>query len=133
MKQFIGLLWILLILSNRAHSQPPRPDTVFFNLYTDSLKPGTRNYINVVAGIGNNFLPLTSEELIFKADTGRFMGNDWFIEEGFEGDSIRVTVTHRFYPEIQISRIVNIKKGPSSAIRVKTMEEVMDKPRQKKN
>lgn len=121
--RWIGLL-IVVLLCQKGFAQHAKPDTVFFNLYTDSLKPGTYNYINVVAKYGDRYSPLDSNELIFTADTGNFSGNEWYIAENFKGDSIKISVTHRQFPNIQLSQVIYIKKGPS-AVRVKTLEEIM--------
>ena len=71
-------------------------------------------------------MPLTEKELVFKADTGVFIGNNWFIDDSFKGDSILVTVQLRSNLNRQLSKVIYMKKG-ESAIRVKTMEEVLRK------
>src|SRR5690606_5668098 len=80
LKSTLFLFFILLIMQ----WQPLRaqvPDSLFFYLYTDSLKKGTFNYINVVGKYGNDrYLPLTDKDLIFTADTGNFEGNSLYID-----------------------------------------------------
>lgn len=52
-------------------------DSIYFHLYTDSLKKGTHNYINVDGKLADGtWMPLTSEHLNFTTDYGRFEGND---------------------------------------------------------
>ncbi len=70
------LLFLLVLFCGRyAHSQ--QVDSIYFHLYTDSLKKGTHNYINVDGKLSNGrWLPLTHREVRFSSDYGRFEGND---------------------------------------------------------
>lgn len=87
------VLGFFLIATTATSGQVP--DSLFFNLYTDSLKIGTFNYINVVGQFKTGFQPMTEKELIFLADTGRFFGNSLFIDSNFKGDRVRITVSLR--------------------------------------
>lgn len=77
LKIFFSLALTLLI-GSIANAQVV--DTFYFNLYTDSLKKGTHNYINIDGKLSNGrWIPLTSKEIIFSSDFGKFDGNDLVI------------------------------------------------------
>ncbi len=62
-------------------SQAQQIDSVYVNLYTDSLKKGTYNYINVDGLLTNGqYIPLDTNHVIFKSSHGKFYGNSLFIE-----------------------------------------------------
>ena len=66
----------LSILSFVIVSHAQKVDSIFFHLYTDSLKKGTYNYINVDGKLDNGrWLPLTAKEIDFTATAGNFEGN----------------------------------------------------------
>src|SRR5882762_9561310 len=71
----IPLIVIALISGSLAHSQ--KIDSICFHLYTDSLKKGVHNYINVDGRLSDGrWLPLTAKEILFTCNTGKFEGND---------------------------------------------------------
>ena len=66
-------------------------DSIFFNLYTDSLKKGTYNYINVEGHFTDGtYLPLSNKELKFTSSAGKFNGNSLFIDSSFTDDKVTV-------------------------------------------
>jgi hypothetical protein len=67
-----------------------------FNLYTDSLKKGFYNYINVDGLFSDGkWLPLDSTHILFASTGGFFKGNDLFIDSAFGTDSVVITATER--------------------------------------
>lgn len=74
MKQFLLLiLFTGIFFTGKAQ----KIESIHIHLYTDSLKKGTHNYINVDGKLSNgNWLPLTSKEIKFSSDYGSFEGND---------------------------------------------------------
>lgn len=107
-------------------------DSIFFNLYTDSLKKGTYNYINVEGRFTDGtYLPLGEKELKFTSSGGKFSGNSLFIDSAFTDEKVRVKVVliknPRIWQEIQIY----IKKYDENE-RLPTMEEVLKgRPKEK--
>lgn len=72
MKQI--LLILLVIIAKSAAAQ--KVDSIYVNLYTDSLKKGTHNYINVDGLLRDGrYQPLDSTSIIFSTDYGYFSGN----------------------------------------------------------
>jgi len=65
------LLLVLLIPGTIVKAQ--KIDSIYANLYTDSLKKGTYNYINIDGLLSNgSYLPLDSTQVIFKSSAGKF-------------------------------------------------------------
>ena len=122
MKQFI--LVILICCCNRALAQ--KIDSIYVNLYTDSLKKGTYNYINI-DGLSSNgsYLPLDSTHLIFSASAGSFSGNSLWIAPDFNEDKITIKVILRTNPLLFKQFDMYVKKKPDNE-KLKTTEEILD-------
>ena len=72
----LALLFIAGISALSLPVKAQKVDSLFFNLYTDSLKIGTYNYINVDGKLSNgSWLPLDSMQVIFTSSTGKMTGN----------------------------------------------------------
>ena len=100
-------------------------DSIFFNLYTDSLKRGTYNYINVEGHFSDGtYLPLSDKELKFTSSTGKFNGNSLFIDSSFNGE--KVTVKAVVIRNARLAREIDIyiKKSTDNEI-LPTMDEVL--------
>jgi len=122
LKQFI--LLILICCCNRALAQ--KIDSIYVNLYTDSLKKGTYNYINI-DGLSSNgsYLPLDSTHLIFSASAGSFSGNSLWIAPDFNEDKITIKVILRTNPLLFKQFDMYVKKKPDNE-KLKTTEEILD-------
>ena len=69
-------------------------DSIVFHLYTDSLKKGTHNYINVDGKLSNgSWQPMTAKEVKFGSSACEFSGNELVIPPNFSGDKI-LSLTH---------------------------------------
>ena len=89
-------------------------DSIYVHLYTDSLKKGTYNYINIDGKLSNgSYLPLDSTELIFWSSDGKFKGNDLFIDPDFKKDKVSVRVTLKNNPALCKKFDIYIKKIPN--------------------
>ncbi|MFT3902215.1 MAG: hypothetical protein QM727_03540 [Niabella sp.] len=110
MNRFIALL-ILLMAGKLAGAQSVQE--IYFNLYTDSLKKGVHNYINVDGKLSNGrWLPLTNKELTFSADYGQFKGNDLVLPANPVTDKVTVKVVLKDNPEIKKEITIWIKQLP---------------------
>ena len=68
-------------------------EKIYVNLYTDSLKKGTHNYINVDGEFTNGkYLPLDSTKIQFSCPQAKFFGNNLFIPADFAGEKVSVKV-----------------------------------------
>lgn len=86
-------------------------ESIFFNLYTDSLKKGVHNYINIDGKLSNDqFFPLTSKEVILSSSAGRWDGNSLIIDSCYAKDSVEIFAVLKDRPEIKKSVIIYIKK-----------------------
>jgi hypothetical protein len=100
-------------------------DSIFFNLYTDSLKKGTYNYINVEGHFTDGtYLPLSNKELKFTASGGKFNGNSLFIDSAFADEKVRIKAVVIRNPRLAKEIEIYIKKAPDNE-RLPTLEEVM--------
>ncbi len=100
-------------------------DSIFVNLYTDSLKKGTYNYINVDGKLSNgNYLPLDSTHIVFWASEGKFSGNSLWIDKNFKYDHVLIKVLLRSNPKLNKEFTIYIKKKPDDE-KLPTPEEVI--------
>jgi hypothetical protein len=117
------LLSCFLLCSSRLCAQ--QVDSICFHLYTDSLKKGTFNYINVDAGMSDgSWKPLTGKEVNFQCSYGWFKGNSLFVDSAFKGTSILVRAILRANPAVQRETTIPIKTLPDSEV-LKTKEELI--------
>lgn len=105
---------------------------IYFNLYTDSLKKGFYNYINVDGKSTDGiWQPLDSSHILFTANTGFFDGNDLFIDSSYMADTVKVKAVLRANPSIWKEVVIYIRKRPFTEP-LKTNEEILDEMRKKK-
>ncbi len=121
-------LLIVLLLSN-ALLQAQKIDSIYVNLYTDSLKKGTYNYINVDGLLSNgSYQPLDSTDIIFKSSDGKFFGNSLIVDKNFGGEKITIEVTCRKNPLLHKRFDMYIKKKPDNE-QLKTEDELLNEMR----
>lgn len=114
----------LLALINSGNAQ--KVDTLFVHLYTDSLKKGTYNYINVDGQLGDgHFTPLDSTEVIFWASDGKFFGNSLFIDRSFNKPQVLIKVCLKKNPKVNKEFTMFIKKNEDTE-KLKTDEEILN-------
>jgi hypothetical protein len=118
------LLAILLIITAAAKAQ--KIDSIYINLYTDSLKKGTYNYINVDGLLSNgHYLPLDSSHIQFTASAGKFFGNTLFIDKDFTAEKITIKAVLKKNIAIAKEFVVYIKKKPDDE-NLKTVNELLN-------
>jgi hypothetical protein len=107
-------------------------DSIYFHLYTDSLKKGTHNYINVDGKLSNGaWKPLTAKEIQFSSSVCEFSGNELIIPADFKGDKITVKAVLKSNPVIWKEKTIWIKKKPDPEF-LPTKEEILKgKPKRK--
>ncbi len=73
MKKFL-LVVVIAVSASPLFAQ--KVDSIYFHLYTDSLKKGQHNYINVDGKLSNGrWQPLTSKDIQFSCSSASFEGN----------------------------------------------------------
>ncbi len=113
-----------IFISTFAKAQ--KIDSIFVNLYTDSLKKGTYNYINVDGQLSNGkYMPLDSTQIIFWASDGKFVGNSLWVDKDFKHEKVFIKVVLRRNPSISKEFTVYIKKKPDDE-KLKTAEELLN-------
>ncbi len=128
MLKIFTFIW-LLIFTSISYAQ--RVDSIYFNLYTDSLKKRFYNYINVDGKLNNgDWAPLDSTQVLFRSDAGYFKGNDLFIDSSFKGDRAKVKIILKNNPSVWKETVIYIRKRGFTEY-LKTNEEILDELRQK--
>ena len=113
-------LFGLITLGARAQ----KVDSIYFHLYTDSLKKGTHNYINVDGKLSNGtWMPLSAKEVQFNSSACHFSGNELIVPNDFKGDKITVKATLKADPAMAIERTIWVKTKPDGPL--PTQDEVM--------
>ncbi len=127
MKFLFTLLITFIVFS--AKSQ--QIDSVYVNLYTDSLKKGTYNYINV-DGLMNTgrYLPLDSNHIIFKCSHGKFYGNSLWIEKDIKVAKVDIQLLLKKDNSVVKNLEMYIKTMEDGPL--KTEEEILAEMKQQK-
>ena len=124
LKRFLPV--ILFLISFGAKAQ--KVDSIYVNLYTDSLKKGTYNYINIDGLLNNgHYMPLDSSHIQFSATAGKFYGNSLFVAKDFTGEKITIKAVLRTNPAIHREFTMYIKIKPDNE-NLKTVEELYGIP-----
>lgn len=106
-------------------------DSISFNLYTDSLKKGVYNYINVDGKLANGaYLPLMSDEVNFRSSAGKWDGNSLIIDTSYKDSTVQVTASLKERPEVKKSITIYIKKILTEPP-LKTEKELLEEWRKK--
>ncbi len=128
----IFLFTLISAFSSPLFSQ--KVDSIYFHLYTDSLKKGQHNYINVDGKLSNgHWLPLTAKEIQFSCSLAGFEGNELVIPENFREEKVTVKAVLKADPAVWIERTIWIKKKPDPAL--PTKDDILNgtPPRKNKN
>ena len=116
----------IILLAGGGLLKAQKIDSIFFHLYTDSLKKGSYNYINVDGKLSNDrWLPLTSREIRFSASAGRFEGNSLFIEKDQLEQYVRIKAVLKADSTIVKETVIYIKKREETEP-LKTQEEILN-------
>ena len=123
MKNFTFLAAALLFSS---FLKAQKIDSIYFHLYTDSLKKGVYNYISIDAKLKNGrWLPLDKSQIEFSSNAGEWDGNSLVIPFDYNKDSVFVTARFKENEALSKSITIYIKKGPDK-VQVKSEQEIMD-------
>ena len=120
-------LLIVLLLFVGGHLSAQKIDTIAFHLYTDSLKKGTHNYINVDGKMDNGkWKPLSAKEILFNSSAGNFEGCELVIPYDFKPEWVEITATSKTNPALVIKTMIWVKKKPDPD-RLPTVDEILNK------
>jgi hypothetical protein len=105
-------------------SKGQKVDSIYFHLYTDSLKKGTHNYINVDGKTSDGkWRPLTAKEITFTSSYGTFEGNELILPDDPTVQKITVKAVLRSDPNTWKEITIWIKKKPDPEL--PTKEEIL--------
>jgi hypothetical protein len=128
-KNIILAVFVMMAVKSSAQA----PDSIFFNLYTDSLKKGTYNYINVDGKFSDGrYLPMTSREIKFSSSGGKFDGNSLFIDSAFKDEKVTIKVILKADTTVFKETIIYIKRH-EDVEKLKTVDEILNNPRRKRD
>ena len=122
MKQIF--LSIVLILSAFL-SNAQKIDSISFHLYTDSLKKGTHNYINIDGKTSDGkWKPLTAKEVTFTSNYGTFEGNELILPDNPTFEKLTIKAIFKSDPKLWKEITVWIKKKPDDEL-LPTNDEIL--------
>ena len=92
-------------------------DSIYFHLYTDSLKKGTHNYINVDGKTSDGkWKPLTAKEITFTTSYGVFEGNELILPDEPTVQKLTIKAVLKSDPTTWKEVTVWIKKKPDDEL-----------------
>ena len=107
--KLIGIFILMVFSHSGLFAQ--KIDTIYFNLYTDSLKKGTFNYINVEGrNESGKVLPLDTTAIRFESTAGTFFGNSLWIPWEAREVSVDIKAVLRQNSKMILQRKIYIKK-----------------------
>ena len=128
LKKILLLCFILIF----AFAKAQKIEKIFINLYTDSLKKGTYNYINVDGQLSNGkYIPLDSSQIIFHASEGKFFGNNLWIDKDFKNEKVFIKVVLKEDTNLSKEFTMYIKQKPDNE-KLLTSEEILKEKETKK-
>jgi hypothetical protein len=123
------LLLMILILASAQLVSAQKVDSIYFHLYTDSLKKGFYNYINIDGKMTDGtWLPLDSNHIRLTCNTGYFRGNDLFLDSSYKADFVTVRASLRNNPSVWKEVTIYIRKRGFDEP-LKTNQEILDEYR----
>lgn len=123
---FLKHLFFFLLLTFPSFAKAQKVESIYVNLYTDSLKKGTYNYINIDGKLSTGkFIPLDSAYIAFTSSDGRFSGNSLWIDPQFKKEKVSIKAVLKSDPTLYKEFTMFIKKKPNDE-KLKTEEEIMN-------
>ena len=126
MKQ-IFLSTILILSAFLSNSQ--KIDSISFHLYTDSLKKGTHNYINVDGKTSDGkWMPLTAKDIAFTTSYGTFEGTELVLPDNPTVEKLIIKAILKTNPKLWKEVTIWIKRKPDDEMLPTTDEVLKNKP-----
>ena len=130
MRQF---LFFTLFTASTTFIIAQKVDSIYFHLYTDSLKKGTHNYINVDGKLSDGkWKPLSAKEVLFTSSYGVFEGNELILPAICTEDKVVIKAVLKSSPSIWKEVTIWIKKKPDDEI-LPAKQDVLKKQSGKNN
>ena len=126
------VLLTLFIIASASPLFSQKVDSIYFHLYTDSLKKGQHNYINVDGKMSNGrWMPLSSKDIQFSCSSAEFSGNELIIPENFKPEKVTVKAILKSNPAVWLERTIWIKTKPDGDL--PTQDDIMRGMQKKRN
>lgn len=108
-------------------SSAQKIESIYFNLYTDSLKKGgIHNYINIDGKTADGkWHPLSSKEIQFSTTYGTFEGNDLILPDTPTHEKVTIKAVLKSNPGVWKETTIWIKRKQDSE-HLKTTEEILE-------
>jgi hypothetical protein len=101
MKSLMKLFYFLILFCCAYEARAQKVDSIYFNLYTDSLKKGTYNYINVEGKLSDGrIVPLTPARSSSTVRWANFQPIG-LLDPDMKAEKIEVTAVLRANPKIK--------------------------------
>jgi hypothetical protein len=126
----ISLSTILILSTFLSNAQ--KIDSISFHLYTDSLKKGTHNYINVDGKTSDGkWIPLTAKDITFTSTYGTFEGTELVLPDNPAVEKLTIKAVLKSNPGLSKEIMIWIKKKPDDEL-LPTTDEILKNKSQKK-
>ena len=126
MKRFFPFV-LFLFLGFMSNAQ--KIDSIAFHLYTDSLKKGTHNYINVDGKTSDGkWKPLSAKEVNFTSSYGTFEGTELILPDNPTVEKLTIKAVLKSNPVLSKEITIWIKKKPDDERLPSTEEILRSKP-----
>lgn len=131
MKKLVFFLILSIALSKSSAVYSQQIDSIYFHLYTDSLKRNIHNYISVDGKQSDGrYIPLDNKTLVFESNAGKWEGNSIFFDSSFKEPSVTISVYLKNKPEVKKTVTLYFKTYiPVEAL--KSEQELLDEWRRK--
>jgi hypothetical protein len=111
------LLFLFIIVSHASFAQ--KLDSIYFNLYTEGKYKNGR------------ILPVDNSEVIFEADSAKFVGNSLWLPMDFKPKFVKVWVSVKAAPQKKIQISIPIKQKSDDEI-LRSEQEIINSKKKKK-
>jgi hypothetical protein len=126
-----SLLILVFLSATAAGLKAQQVDSIYFHLYTDSLKKGTHNYINVDGKLSDGrWQPLTAREITFSSSAYSFNGNELILPAECLVEKVTVKAVLKTNPAVWKETTIWIKKNPDPDL--PTKEEILKNTNKRK-
>lgn len=107
----LSILFITSFFLMNSYAQ--NIDSIYVHLYTDSLKKGTFNYINIDGKRADgSYLPLDTTHLNLWASDGKWDGNSLWLEPNFNKRKVTIKAVLKSNPKVFRLFDIYIKQTP---------------------
>lgn len=124
-------LLFIILLSSFPGLRAQKVDSIYFHLYTDSLKKGQHNYINVDGKFSTGkWMPMTARDVQFTCNEANFIGNELIIPADFKLEKVTIRASLKLNPFVVIEKTIWIKIKPDGDLPAR--EQLSNNPPTKK-